>query len=105
MYATLAGFLTRLTANISPNTRYLPIPSPDYERLVTNLKDGEYSFLEIRAGSAIEVVKVFNACGKITIERGAEQTRALNFNCGTGVSFILTVSGVRATRCQMESCK
>lgn len=104
MYIDLAGFVTRLTENISYKSRHLPIPQVDYDVLLDRLADGDYSFLEIRDGNAIEYVKVMNVCDKIVIERGAEQTRTHSFRCGTGVAFVLTMQGVQDTVCQMENC-
>lgn len=103
-YIPLAGFVTRLTDNITYKARYLPVSDEDYRFLLRELADGDYSFLEIRDGNAIEVVKVVNACDRIMIERGAEQTRPLSFRCGIGVAFILTMQGVKDTICQMENC-
>lgn len=104
MYVSLAGFVTRLTDNISWKTRYLPIEQNDYDFLLKQLADEDYSFLEIRDGNASEVVKVTNICGKIVIDRGAEKTRPLAFRCGTGIAFLLTKQGVEDMVCQMEDC-
>lgn len=104
IYQPLAGFSTVLTANISPKTAYLPIDFIIYEQLLNQLADGNYSFLEIRDGNAIEIVKVSNVCGKIVLQRGAELTKPLAFRCGVGVAFIQTMQGVKDTICQMEDC-
>ena len=102
MYIDLAGFVTRLTDNITYKSRHLPIPQEAYDFLLEHLADGNHSFLEIRDGNAIEYVKALNVCDRIVLERGAEQTRPLSFRCGTGVSFQLTMQGVKDTVCQME---
>lgn len=104
MYKSLAGFVTRLTDNISYKSRHLPVPREDYDLLREKLADGDYSYLEIRDGKAIEIVKVINTCDRIVIERGAERTRTTAFRCGTGVSFTLTMQGIKDTVCQMERC-
>lgn len=104
MYIDLAGFVTRLTDNISRKSSHLPIPQKDYDFLLENLADGDHSFLELRDGKAIEYVKVINICDKIVLERGAEKTHATAFRCGIGVSFQLTMQGVKDTVCQMENC-
>lgn len=103
-YIPLAGFVTRLTENITYKTRHLPIDEVSYQLLLDNLADDDYSFLEIRDGNAIEIVKVINKCDKLILERGAEQTRPTSFRCGVGVAFVLTMQGVKDTVCQMESC-
>lgn len=103
-YIPLAGFVTRLTDNITYKTRYLPVSNEDYQFLLRELADGDYSFLEIRDGNAVEIVKVVNICDKIMVERGAEQTRPQSFRCGIGVAFIQTMQGVKDTICQMENC-
>ena len=103
MYIPLAGFVARLTENISWKTRHLPIEQNNHDFLLGQLADEDYSFLEIRDGNAIEIVKVLNVCDKIVIERGAEQTRPLAFRCGTGVAFTITMQGVMDTVCQMET--
>ena len=100
-YIPLAGFVTRLTDNISYKTRYLPIDDGNHQLLLDVLADGDYSFLEIRDSNAIEVVKVVSVCDKIMIERGAEQTRPQSFRCGIGVAFVQTMQGVKDTICQM----
>ena len=100
-YIPLAGFVARLTDNISYKTRYLPIDDDNHQLLLDVLADGDYSFLEIRDGNAIEVVKVVSVCDKIMIERGAEQTRPQSFRCGIGVAFVQTMQGVKDTVCQM----
>ena len=102
VYKPLAGFVTRLTENITYKTTYLPIDESGYQLLLDNLADDDYSFLEIRDGNAIEVVKVINFCDKIMIERGAEQTRPQSFRCGIGVAFVKTMQGVKDTVCQMN---
>ena len=102
VYKPLAGFVTRLTENITYKTRHLPIDESGYQLLLDNLADDDYSFLEIRDGNAIEVVKVINFCDKIMIERGAEQTRPQSFRCGIGVAFVKTMQGVKDTVCQMN---
>ena len=104
MYKDLAGLVTRLTSNITHKHTHLPIPQQHYNLLLDELADGDHSFLEIRDGNAIEYVKVMNICDKIVIERGAEKTRPLAFRCGTGVSFQLTMQGVKDTVCQIENC-
>lgn len=104
VYKPLAGFVTRLTENITYKTAYLPIDEVSYQILLDNLADDDYSFLEIRDGYAIEIVKVINVCDKIMIARGAEQTRPQSFRCGIGVAFIQTMQGVKDTICQMEEC-
>lgn len=104
MYVDLAGFVTHLTDNITYKSRHLPIPQEDYDFLLETLEDGDYSFLELRDGKAIEYVKMVNVCSKIVLERGAEQTRVTAFRCGTVVSFQLTMQGVKDTVCQMENC-
>lgn len=104
MYVNLAGFITRLTENISYDTRYLPIPQKDYDLLLQKLNSGDYSFLELKDGKAIEYVKIINICGKIVVNRGAELTKANYFHCGSTVSFQLTMQGVKDTVCQMEDC-
>lgn len=100
-YIPLAGFVARLTDNITYKTRHLPIDDASYQLLLDNLADDDYSFFEIRDGNAIEVVKVVNVCDKIMIERGAEQTRPQSFRCGIGVAFVQTMQGVKDTICQM----
>lgn len=103
-YIPLAGFVARLTENITYKTRHLPIDEVSYQILLDNLADDDYSFLEIRDGNAIEIVKVINVCDKIMIERGVEQTHPQSFRCGIGVAFIQTMQGVKDTICQMEEC-
>ncbi len=83
-YIPLAGFVARLTENITYKTRHLPIDESSYQILLDNLADDDYSFLEIRDGNAIEVVKVINVCDKIMIERGAQQTRHNHFGAELG---------------------
>lgn len=104
MYIDLAGFSTKLTADISYKSRHLPIPPWDYDLLLDKLADGDHSYLELRDGKAIEIARVYNFCDKIVIERGREETRTTAFRCGTGVSFTLTMQGVRDTICQLENC-
>lgn len=104
MYIAIGGFVARLTENISWKTCYLPIERKKYEFLLDQLDDEDYSFLEIRDGRAIEIVKVINICGKLVLERAAEGTRPLAFRCGTSVAFTMTMQGVMDTVCQMESC-
>lgn len=102
VYKPLAGFVTRLTENITYKTTYLPIDEVSYQILLNNLAQGDYSFLEIRDGNAIEVVKVINFCDKIVIERGQELTKPLSFRCGIGVAFVQTMQGVKDTACQLK---
>lgn len=101
MYVPLAGFVTRLTDSIDEKARYFPVPSKDYDFVLYELLDDDHSFLEIRDGNAIEIVKVTNFCGRIMIERGVEKTQPLAFRCGVGVAFIQTMQGVKDTLCQM----
>ena len=105
VYKPLAGFVTRLTENITYKTAYLPIDEASYQILLETLAEGDYSFLEIRDGNAIEVVKVINFCDKIVIERGQELTKPLSFRCGIGVAFTQTMQSVKDTICQMEHCE
>lgn len=105
MYIELAGFYTRLTKNITAKTRNLPIADEDELILLEHLKDGDHTFLEIRDGNAIEVVKLMNVCDKLVLERGAERTKPQAFRCGVGISFVMTMQGVKDTVCQMEECE
>lgn len=107
MYMNLAGFASRLTGNITDKTRHLPLPNEDYMWLLSQLDDGDHSYLEIRDGNTIEVVQVTNTCDALVIDRGVEQTRPMSFRCGTGVLFTLTMQGVKDMICQMtdEDCK
>jgi len=104
MYIPLAGFATKLTKSVSPTTNYLPIPQANYQILLDNLADGDYSYLMFREGNTIEIVKITNNCGKIVLVRGAEKTHARAFRCGVGVAFVLTAQGVKDTICQMQEC-
>lgn len=104
MYVSLAGFESVLTENISYKTNYLPIKKQDYDFLIDQLADGDYSFLQIQDGRAVEYVKVRNICDRIMIERGAEQTRTHSFKCGTPIAFVLTMRSIQDTICQMEQC-
>lgn len=104
MYVPLAGFVAELNENITYKTRYLPVDNKSYDLLLEKLADEDYSFLEIRDGNAIEIVKVVNICDKIMIERGAEQTRPQSFRCGIGVAFVQTMHGIKDTVCQMDNC-
>lgn len=101
MYINLAGFAARLSDNITEKSRHLPLATEDYNFLLGQLDDGDHSFLEIRDGNTIEVVRVTNTCDAIVIDRGAEQTRPMAFRCGTGVLFTLTMQGVKDMVCQM----
>lgn len=107
MYISIAGFASRLALNITETSRHLPLPKAAYEDLIGLLDDGDYSFLEIRDGNTIEVVKVRNVCDALVIDRGAEKTRPMSFRCGTGVAFTLTMQGVMDMACQMtdEDCE
>lgn len=104
MYISLAGFHTHLVDYITYTSRHLPITQAAHNFLLGQLADGDYSFLEIRDGNAIEFVKVMNICDRIVIERGAEKTHATAFRCGTGIAFGLTMQGVIDMVCQMEKC-
>lgn len=104
MYIDLAGFNTRLITNLKATDRHLPIALDEYNRLLGVLAYDDFSFLEIRDGNASEVIKVTNVCGKLVIDRGMEQTTIKAFRCGTGVAFILTMSGVEYTVCQLDKC-
>lgn len=103
-YTPLAGFVARLTDNLARTDRHLPIDDTGYRLLLSSLADGDYSFLEIRDGNAIEVVKATNVCGKLVIDRGAERTKSHAFRCSTGVYFTQTMQGVKDTVCQMDEC-
>ena len=102
VYKPLAGFVTRLTENITYKTTYLPIDEVSYQILLNNLAEGDYSFLEIRDGNVIEVVKVINFCDNIVIERGEELTMPLSFRCGIVVAFVQPMQGVKDPVCQMN---
>ena len=102
VYKPLAGFVTRLTENITYKTAYLPIDEVSHQILLNNLAEGDYSFLEIRDGNEAEVVKVINFCDKIVIERGQELTKTLSFRCGIVVVFVKTMQRVIKTVCQMD---
>lgn len=105
MYVDLAGFATRLTDNLSWKAPFFSIPEEDYEHLLDWLEDEDYSFLQIRDGNAIEVVRVINVCDRIVIQRGAELTRPLAFRCGAHVSFVITKTGIEDKVCQMDNCE
>lgn len=105
MYVDLAGFYSRLTKNITAKTRSLHIDDEDELILLEHLKDGDHTFFEIRDGNAIEIVKLTNICDKLVLERGVEKTNPLAFRCGVGISFTLTMQGVKDTVCQMGDCE
>lgn len=104
MYIPLMGFVSKLNTHITPKTRYLPIPDDDLEMLLMDLADEDYTFFSITDGKVVEVVKVSSLCGKIVLDRGAEDTEPLVLRCGSVVAFIGTKTGVEDTVCQMESC-
>lgn len=102
-YIPLAGFYTRLIDNLKRDEIYLPISDEDYDFLYEKLdEDDTYSYLEIRDGRAIEIVKIYNYCGHIYMERGIDCTSSLSFRCGSSVRFILTEESVKNLICQME---
>lgn len=107
-YIPLAGFYTRLVDNLRDYEIYLPLSDEDYDFLYRYLEeDDTYSYLEIRDGKAIEIVKIYNYCGHIYMERGIDCTKPLSFRCGVSVRFILTKSSIENLICQLEEddCK
>lgn len=105
MYKDMMGFITTLTDNLSKKQRSLPIHEDKYEELLDYLDDGDYTFMRIQQGRAIEYVKVTNVCDKLVLDRGAEETTPLWFACGSSIEFALTKTGIERTICQMETCE
>lgn len=104
MYVPLDGFVTKLTDNITYKTRYLPVAPDVYDELLHHLADGDHTFMQLKDGKAIEVVKLHNVCDRLVMDRAAELTRPTSFPCGATVMFVLTEQGVKDAVCQMEEC-
>lgn len=104
MFVSAPWFHAELEKDFKIGNSFLPIDKDARKKLLDALGDGNFTYLSIHDGLAVEVVKATNVCGRLVLTRGAERTRALSFRCGTPVNFILTMDGVKKIVCQMESC-
>ena len=108
MFVEIDGFISILDKELSPSDRFIPFKNPypyfedEYEYLLSKLEDGDWTYLEIRDGNAIEIVRLENICEVLILDRGQEGTKPLAFKCGSIITFALTEQGVKDLICQME---
>lgn len=105
MYRPLAGFATKLTASLPPNSAFFPISDSARRRLLELLDAGDYTHMLLTDGDAREVVRLENYCNTLILYRGRMGTRAIPFPCGAKSVYIITPHTIESLVCALENCE
>ena len=103
-YVQIVDFISNLTEKFADVDTDLPIHEQHLSKLRERLGMSNYTFLQIKDGSNVEIIKVSSFGGKLSVTRGLETTVAKTFPKGSCVQHILTSTAVRDIVCQMDCC-
>ena len=103
-YVQVVDFISNLTEKYTKDDRDLPIFPEHLALLANKLGNGGYTYLQLRDGTNIEIIKVSANNGNLLVTRGQEITKATTFPKGSCIEWKLTTSAVRDIVCQMDCC-
>lgn len=103
-YVQVVDFISNLTEKFAKDDRDLPIFAEHLVSLANKLGNGGYTYLQVRDGTNIEIVKVSADNGRLLVTRGQENTEATTFPKGSCIEWKLTTTAVRDIVCQMDCC-
>lgn len=103
-YKQSVDFISNLTDKFEATDTDLPIFEEHLAKLRNVLGTAGYTFLQIKDGTNIEIIKVKETNGNLSVTRGLEQTTPTTFPKGSCVMWVLTSSAVRDIVCQMDCC-
>ena len=86
-YVQVVDFISNLTEKYTKDDRDLPIFPEHLVALTNKLGNGGYTYLQLRDGTNIEIVKVFASDGKLLVTRGQENTEATTFPKGSCIEW------------------
>lgn len=103
-YKQSVDFISNLTDKFEATDTDLPIFDEHLAKLQNVLGSAGYTYLQIKDGTNIEIIKVQETNGNLSVTRGLEQTTPTTFPKGSCVMWVLTSSAVRDIVCQMDCC-
>ena len=103
-YVQIVDFISNLVEKYERDDRDLPVFEEHLATLRNKLGTNGYTYLQVRDGTNIEIVKVSASNGTLLVTRGQENTTATAFPKGSCVEWKLTTSAVRDIVCQMDCC-
>lgn len=103
-YVQIIDFLSNLVDKFADVDTDLPIHEQHLSKLKSRLGDNGYTYLQIKDGTNLEIIKVVSQNGTLSVVRGLEQTIPKTFPNGSCVQHILTATAVRDIVCQMDCC-
>lgn len=89
-----------LTGILAPTDTLLPVTAASEEALCAALGSTDYTYLSLRDGVNVELVKATCVGGAIEIERAQGGTQAHAFAKGSCAAFEITDEGLRAMICE-----
>lgn len=104
MYVQIIDFISNITDKFADTDTDLPLHEEHLAKLRSRLGQSGYTYLQIKDGTNLEVVKVSSVGGSLIVVRGLEQTVAATFPKGSCVQHVLTATAVRDIVCQMDCC-
>ena len=103
-YKQIVDFISNLTEKYEDTATDLPIFEEHLSKLRAVLGTSGYTYLQIKDGTNVEIVKVQANNGNLSVVRGLEQTSATTFPKGSCITWVMTSSAVRDIVCQMDCC-
>lgn len=105
MYKPLLGFQTKTTSYTPAEGAHLAVSDLVRRRLLELLDSGEYAYVKLTDGNAVEIAKLQNYCGTIILYRGAYGSSTKAFPCGSKIEYVITPHTVEKLLCAMETCE
>lgn len=103
-YRQIVDFISNLTDKYEDTATDLPIFEEHLSKLRSVLGTSNYTYLQIKDGTNVEIIKVQSNDGNLSVVRGLEQTSATTFPKGSCITWVMTSSAVRDIVCQMDCC-
>lgn len=93
-----------LNSILEADDKYLPLATPDLNKLLSHVPEGEDIYLTIKDDLYTEYIKAQNQCGTIVIERGIAGTTPRRFPRGSCVFFETSLPVVQWLICNYDCC-
>ena len=103
-YKQIVDFISNFTDKYEDTATDLPIFEEHLSKLRSVLGASGYTYLQIKDGTNVEIVKVQSNNGNLSVVRGLEQTTPTTFPKGSCIMWAMTSSAVRDIVCQMNCC-
>lgn len=105
MYKPLFGFSTDIISYAPAEEAFVPVSETVRRELLSLLDTGDYTYVELSDGNAVELAKLQNYCGALILYRGVFGTKAKQFPCGAKLQYVITPHTVEKLTCYLDNCE